>query len=206
MVSVGTTIGTVYRVFTTLHMIAIAFSRPFLPCSKWSSPQSLQFVIRSLRCTWLSPQSQEAFVCVCYAAGDYYNNHSMLCRMSARLQMMVTTIRYGLPFLYHDTRDCHRIQRRLFHMSVPLQMIVTTVTVGLVRCSSSRRSMFSKLFSRGPLSASKNTHGSLYPCVPKYSVRMIGIQKLNRYISELTLDSYGYIPVAYLVAQYMIWP
>ena len=83
-------------------------------------------------------------------------------------------------------------------------MIITTVTVGFVRCSSCRRSVFSKLFSRGPLSASKNAHRSLYPCVPKYNVRMIGIQKLNRYISELTLDSYGYTPVAYVAVWYMI--
>ena len=89
-------------------------------------------------------------------------------------------------------------------MSAPLQMIVTTVTVGFVRCSSCRRSVFSKLFSRGPLSASKNTHGSLYPRVPNYSVRMMGIQKFKMYVSELTSDSFGYIPVAHLAVQYMI--
>jgi hypothetical protein len=92
MMPVGTTVGTVYLVFTTLHMIVIAISRPFLPRSRWSSRQSLRFAIRLLHCTWLSPQSQEALVCVYYAAGDYCNNQIRLCRMSARLQMIVTTI------------------------------------------------------------------------------------------------------------------
>jgi len=64
--------------------------------------------------------------------------------------------------------------------------------------------VFSKLFSGGPLSASKIPTDSYILAYPKYNVQMIGIQKLKMSISELTLDSYGYIPVAYLAMQYII--
>ena len=56
------------------------------------------------------------FAHVCQVPGDCHHNQ------------------YGMPFLYHATRDCHHIQRWLCHMSAPLQMIVTTVAVGFVRC------------------------------------------------------------------------
>lgn len=108
--------------------------------------------------------------------------------------------------VYYVLCDCHSRDNRLCHMFVALQLVVTAVIVGFVRCSSCRRSVYSKLFSRRLLSASKNNHRSLYPCLPKYSARMIGVQKLKMYISELTLGSHGYIPVAYIAVQYMIWP
>jgi hypothetical protein len=65
--------------------------------------------------------------------------------------------------------------------------------------------MFSRLFARGLLSASKNNHRSTYPyvnivypddCYPK----------LNMFVSEQGLSSWEYRPVAHVNMNYTILP
>jgi hypothetical protein len=72
--------------------------------------------------------------------------------------------------------------------------------------SSTHTTAAQNLFARGFLFASKNNHGFSHFCSRKYGVRMIGIQNFKNYISELTLDSYEYIPASFVVINCIILP
>jgi hypothetical protein len=65
---------------------------------------------------------------------------------------------------------------------------------GLVHC-------FPEFLLADPFMASETNHGSSHTCSRKYSC-----PKFKIYVSEPILDSYKYMPVAYVTVLYMIGP
>jgi len=62
---------------------------------------------------------------------------------------------------------------------------------------------FPNFFACGPPLASKNNHRSSFPCSHRYRASRCYVFKIKHCISELILDSYEYIPVAYVTMHCM---
>ena len=65
---------------------------------------------------------------------------------------------------------------------------------------------FPNFFAREPILASKNNQGTSHPCWRNIEWPDEWYPKLKIYISEMILDSYEYVPIAYVVMHCMILP
>jgi hypothetical protein len=114
-----------------------------------------------------------------------------------------------IPATFTDTNNTpipHGGITRDFDMRAaccPSHFLDDVASVPLRHLSRLYKLVFPKLFfARGPLLASQNNHASSHPSSRKHCVRY---QKLNIYISEMILDSYGCMPVAQITMNCIIW-